>query len=268
MAHPRTLVLEENTQGRDFVVGDIHGAFDLLDQALIAVGFDPAKDRLIAVGDLVDRGPRSADCLYYLAQPWFYAIRGNHEEIFMRLYKDGQLDVKNVVLNILNGMGWMLSESDDTMELIRAAFDKLPFAIEVKTSDGVVGFVHADVPSGMSWEAFKKKLEEGDVQTQRAATWSRKRLKTQDASGVDGIGRVFFGHTVVEGGPQALNNCFFVDTGAVFRLIEEKNPQDLYMTLVDIRANAEDILNPAPTGNAMIKAVTVQKNKPPAPPKP
>src|SRR3989304_1167763 len=107
---PPVLKLPLNTKGRDFVVGDIHGSFDLLDQALLAVGFDPEKDRLIAVGDLVNRGSRSADCLYYLAQPWFYSIRGNHEEIFMHLYKDGKTDLVGVVRNMPNGMAWILQQ--------------------------------------------------------------------------------------------------------------------------------------------------------------
>jgi hypothetical protein len=49
------LRLPANTRGRDFVVGDIHGTFYVLEQALAAVGFDPARDRVICVGDLIDR---------------------------------------------------------------------------------------------------------------------------------------------------------------------------------------------------------------------
>jgi hypothetical protein len=57
----KLLALPANTAGRDFVCGDIHGCFDELDAALAKLQFDPAVDRLISVGDLVDRGPRSAD---------------------------------------------------------------------------------------------------------------------------------------------------------------------------------------------------------------
>jgi len=46
-----------NTHRRDFAVGDIHGAFDALQRAMEAIGFDARKDRLFSVGDLVDRGP-------------------------------------------------------------------------------------------------------------------------------------------------------------------------------------------------------------------
>jgi serine/threonine protein phosphatase 1 len=58
-----------NTQGRDFAVGDIHGCFSKLDAALCQVRFSPVHDRLFAVGDLVDRGPESAQVLEWLDQP-------------------------------------------------------------------------------------------------------------------------------------------------------------------------------------------------------
>lgn len=106
---PPVLKLPKNTKGRDFVVGDIHGAFDLLDKALEEVGFDPAKDRLISVGDLIDRGKNSRRCLDYLEQPWFYALRGNHEDIFMDMcYKDGRLNIAKANFNARrNGAGWL-----------------------------------------------------------------------------------------------------------------------------------------------------------------
>ena len=49
--------LPENTQGRDFLIGDLHGYYQALMQALEEVAFDPDTDRLISVGDLIDRGP-------------------------------------------------------------------------------------------------------------------------------------------------------------------------------------------------------------------
>ena len=48
-----------NDSGRDFVVGDLHGCFAQLRAELEARHFDPQRDRLFAVGDLVDRGPQS-----------------------------------------------------------------------------------------------------------------------------------------------------------------------------------------------------------------
>lgn len=69
----------QNTAGRDFAVGDIHGCFSALQQALDAIGFSESTDRLFSVGDLVDRGPESEQVLTWLDKPWFHAICGNHD---------------------------------------------------------------------------------------------------------------------------------------------------------------------------------------------
>ena len=75
--------------GRDFVVGDIHGAYDLVLQAMNEARFNPNTDRLFAVGDLIDRGLGSRRCLKFLAQPYVYAVRGNHEDMLLDLYAEG-----------------------------------------------------------------------------------------------------------------------------------------------------------------------------------
>lgn len=72
--------LATNESGRDFVVGDLHGMREALDRLLVHVGFESARDRLISVGDLADRGPQSFECLSLLEEPWCHAVQGNHEE--------------------------------------------------------------------------------------------------------------------------------------------------------------------------------------------
>ena len=52
-----------SARGRDLVVGDVHGCFRTLDGALCELRFDTDSDRLFGVGDLVDRGPHSAEAL-------------------------------------------------------------------------------------------------------------------------------------------------------------------------------------------------------------
>ena len=42
----------QNTRGRDFVVGDVHGCFDYLRAMLEHVQLDEVSDRLFCVGDL------------------------------------------------------------------------------------------------------------------------------------------------------------------------------------------------------------------------
>lgn len=68
-----------NENGRDLVVGDLHGHRDLLERVLDELSFDPLRDRVLSVGDLIDRGPDSFATLSLLDEPWFHAVLGNHE---------------------------------------------------------------------------------------------------------------------------------------------------------------------------------------------
>ncbi len=79
--------LPSNAIGRDFVIGDLHGCFDLLESLMKAVEFNIDQDRLFAVGDLVDRGSYSLPCLELIEQPWFYAVMGNHEAMMLDYFK-------------------------------------------------------------------------------------------------------------------------------------------------------------------------------------
>ena len=54
--------------------------FGALEALLVQIEFDEKVDRLFSVGDLVDRGPESPRALEWLAKPWFFACRGNHEQ--------------------------------------------------------------------------------------------------------------------------------------------------------------------------------------------
>ncbi len=76
-----------NVDGRDFVVGDLHGCFDELAKLLKYVNFDPKKDRLFSTGDLIDRGPKPEECLELLNKPWFYSVLGNHEDLMLTKIK-------------------------------------------------------------------------------------------------------------------------------------------------------------------------------------
>ena len=78
-----------NRAGTDYVVGDIHGCYGLLQAALERLDFDTACDRLFCVGDLIDRGPDSRACLELVFEPWLHAVRGNHEELAAQALKSG-----------------------------------------------------------------------------------------------------------------------------------------------------------------------------------
>lgn len=63
----------------DLVIGDIHGCWEELQDLLQAAGPGP-NDRIIAVGDLLDRGPAAREVLDFFEQtPNAHSVQGNHE---------------------------------------------------------------------------------------------------------------------------------------------------------------------------------------------
>jgi bis(5'-nucleosyl)-tetraphosphatase (symmetrical) len=64
-----------------YAVGDLQGCFDPLRHLLDRVRFDPARDQLWAVGDLVNRGPQSLECLRFIRNLGSSArvVLGNHD---------------------------------------------------------------------------------------------------------------------------------------------------------------------------------------------
>ena len=79
--------------GRDLVAGDIHGHFATLEHALDALTFDPARDRLFGVGDLVDRDPRAENAIAWLEGERIKPVRGNHDQLMIGAlaYDGGEL---------------------------------------------------------------------------------------------------------------------------------------------------------------------------------
>ena len=66
---------------RTFVVGDLHGCLDPLRRLLDRIGFEPRADRLVFVGDLVNRGPDSLGTLRFVRDldACATALLGNHD---------------------------------------------------------------------------------------------------------------------------------------------------------------------------------------------
>ena len=70
-----------------YLVGDIQGCYDGLERLLAEVEFNPAKDTLIGVGDLIARGPDSLKTLKYLYKlgDSFNTVLGNHDLHFLAI---------------------------------------------------------------------------------------------------------------------------------------------------------------------------------------
>lgn len=67
-------------EARLFIIGDIHGCLDELDDLLQLIDFRQGKDRLVFAGDLVAKGPDSAGVIRRAMELGALSVRGNHEE--------------------------------------------------------------------------------------------------------------------------------------------------------------------------------------------
>ena len=68
---------------RHVFVGDIHGCLGALDRLLAATGYRAADDRLLPVGDLVNKGPDSAGVLRRLIDLDATPVIGNHDLLWL-----------------------------------------------------------------------------------------------------------------------------------------------------------------------------------------
>ena len=68
---------------RDIVIGDVHGCLEELDELLRTIEYT-TTDRLVFVGDLVDRGPDSAGMVRRVRELSAICVMGNHDEWYRR----------------------------------------------------------------------------------------------------------------------------------------------------------------------------------------
>ncbi|WP_175899370.1 metallophosphoesterase [Burkholderia vietnamiensis] len=233
---------ERNAVGRDFVVGDIHGCFSLLDAELTARQFDPTRDRLFSVGDLIDRGAESLCLLDAVGRHGIHAVRGNHEQALLDWVQDRDpdtLDTPTVMQAIAgsayadgltqalisHGGQWFMdlyrSDDDDAARMrqdIVRYFTLLPWAIEIETPHGRIGIVHADAPNEQ-WSNLTRELEmrnERGCDARDQVLWDRRRWKNRELSThIGGVTAVIVGHSPTYEIAQR-GNVINIDTGAAY----------------------------------------------------
>ena len=90
------------TNDKHFVIGDVHGCFDLLEELLTK--WNPDNERLIFLGDYVDRGKDSLKVLTRVKELHdtygAIALGGNHEDLFLAF-----LDSPDTEVHYLNRNG-------------------------------------------------------------------------------------------------------------------------------------------------------------------
>ncbi|RQH00200.1 metallophosphoesterase [Paraburkholderia dinghuensis] len=236
-----------NSHGRDFVVGDVHGCFSLLDAELAGRGFDLERDRLFSVGDLIDRGPESPSVLDAVRRHRVQAVRGNHEQGILdwrshteRAHDSERMEamctnpdqaIAEWVFHdgstselVHNGGQWFLelyrsrrNEERERTQHILSYLSGLPYALEIETAYGRVGIVHAE-PVREEWDDLTWSLASGSIATyeREQMLWDRRRWKGRELSTyVDGVTAVIVGHTPT-GNVAQRGNVINIDTGASY----------------------------------------------------
>ena len=239
----KVLSISENTIGTDYVVGDIHGMFDLLEAELATIGFNKTTDRLFCTGDLVDRGIASEKVIQYLSEPWFFSCIGNHDAQYAFYGKKLPINYASFVCSPSDDWFTCITQTEKT-SIFNALFDALYPAIEVQTSIGLVGIVHGGIPFGRTWKSLVHDLNVPCYNTLLACIWDRESARyALQSEGINpnnfvvpDVHHVFHGHTPDIHGqcaPYSLGNRYFIDTGAYLTQYPHKYP-DAKLTIVPL----------------------------------
>lgn len=205
--------LKKNTTGTDYFVGDIHGCYEQLMEALEKIKFNPDVDRLISVGDLVNRGPDSVKCLNLLKETWFHAVFGNHEDMMIKSFRH-EWSTYNYVQN--GGKWFFHLPYEEQEQLVLLADAKMTLVIEVETDIGIIGVIHANAPD--DWQKYHRLNNDEDFFDDNLVEdtiWGRRRIYGGQDGRVNGIDYVIVGHTPVVD-VTVLDNIVYIDTGAVY----------------------------------------------------
>jgi len=208
---------------RIFAVGDIHGCFNKLTALMEKIDIEWGRDKLIFLGDYIDRGPDSFEVVEYLIglktrHPDIVFLKGNHEEMFEN-YLSGN-----------NRLGYLSDGGQQTLDSYikhrkAAAFpvpeEHLDFfrsLVLFHETDHYI-FVHAGLEKGLP-------LEKQDPEV---LLWIRNPFVRSKA---DFGKRVVFGHTPFLD-PLVEANKIGIDTGAVFnnRLTSVRLPDMVFFTV-------------------------------------
>lgn len=192
---------------RIFIIGDVHGCLDMLKALIKKIDWRPQRDRLIFLGDYIDRGPESKGVVSLILElqkvsPGVQCLMGNHENAFLEFLNGGDIN-----LFLMNG-GTPTLHNYGIRSINEGEFaippDHLHFFQRlipcIELEDYYV--VHAGFRPGV--EVEKQSLED--------MIWIREPFIFSD---YDFGKKVIFGHSpYLE--PLVMENKIGLDTGAVY----------------------------------------------------
>ncbi len=241
--HPFVAHHEINTIGQDYVVGDLHGCKRMFDRLLAHVCFDPTRDRIFSVGDLVDRGPDSIACLALLKEPWFFPVVGNHDAMLIASIEketgNARQELYGNAFVSNKGWEWAIGFTPEQVKEYLPLLQAMPLVRVVgKGTPGRFQVVHAERVDEKSGTALTDDILDagnandldyvhyivgfdGDGDWRDQLLWGRSLrhgISSEDYPQIpEGVSRTFVGHTISvreHGVILDHKNHVFLDTGA------------------------------------------------------
>lgn len=178
------------SEGRLFLMGDIHGQMDLFMRLLERNQFSD-KDQLILVGDLLDRGEGSLRVLdYILEHDNIHTTLGNHEEMVAYFYHQHLTQVtslmqlrekehqaprlKEFIENYGFWLHGLMREDWGDLHALMPCLNDLPLALDIRAPGNIrIGVVHADCPI-KDFNSLLMAIMAGHEQTLHDIIWSRR----------------------------------------------------------------------------------------------
>lgn len=180
---------------------------------LRAIDFEHGRDRLFSVGDLIDRGPNSAQALAWIEDGRFEAVTmGNHEAEMLRLLQTGEILAPPKAYQ-----QWMWQIERQDLFRWHRALRALPLAVTVETAHGQVGIVHCSTWRN-DWSATLDVLEERNIAAVNMVLLGideHEKRTGSTGNEVVGIDYVIAGHEPRER-PERRGNVWRIDSGAGF----------------------------------------------------
>jgi len=187
--------------GRTIVIGDIHGCYDELKDLLALVKLRP-DDSVIAVGDLIVKGPKNAEVLdRFIADDRFSAVIGNHDRA-LRQYWRGE--PRRLTKELKVTASQLESQRERYSDYLRS----LPFTINL----GSHLVVHAGVRPGVPLRR-QVVTDLTEIRTMGANPSSRRGLPWYKV--YRGRRIVVFGHWPSKA-PRLAPRAIGLDTGCVY----------------------------------------------------
>ncbi|MES2709936.1 MAG: polynucleotide kinase-phosphatase [Verrucomicrobiota bacterium] len=254
------------------IIGDVHGCFDELTHLLTALDYQPRDDfswrhpegrKMVFVGDLVDRGPKSPEVVRLVMESVrcgsALCVPGNHDMKFLRKLSGKNVQLTHGLAETVEQFAAWEVEHPGFSRTTEAFIDKL--VSHYVLDDGKLVVAHAGLKESMQGRgsgAVREFALYGETTGETDEFGLPVRLNW--ALEYRGSAMVVYGHTPV---PQAewLNRTLDIDTGCVFggQLTALRYPEKEIISVPALKTYAEPRRPFLPSGDDAPPSLSAQQ---------